>query len=91
MHLGGNFRWHHTIPEQLEDSFLIFLTLGLTKQSNTNTTIYAETFTEANAQKINCKPKSGRIHMPVGLGLAGIELPAIENIAIGAMTADEAG
>jgi len=29
--------------------------------------------------------------MPVGAGFAGIELPAIKNIAFGAMIADEVG
>jgi len=47
--------------------------------------------TKSNALKINYKPESGRIHMPVGVGFAGIELPAIENIAFGAMTPDEVG
>jgi len=43
------------------------------------TTIDAETFTKANAMKINYKPESGRIRMPVGVGFAGIELPAIKD------------
>jgi hypothetical protein len=55
------------------------------------TTIDAETFTKANAMKINYKPESGRIRMPVGVGFAGIELPAINNIKFGAMTPDEVG
>jgi len=42
-------------------------------------------------QKIDYKPKSGPIYMPVGVGFVGIELPSIENIAFGATTADEVG
>jgi len=55
------------------------------------TTMYAKKVTKANAQKINYKPESGRVHIPVGVGFAGIELPAIENIAFGDMTPDEVG
>jgi len=55
------------------------------------TTMYAKTFTKANAQKINYKPESGRVHNPVGVGFAGIELPAIKIIASGDMTPDEVG